>query len=233
MMKTVTHVLIVDDEQRIRKLVRANLEQRGFKVNEAVDGTSAISSIRQLNPDLILLDIKMPDMSGLDVCRWVRQFDPNTPIIVLSAQSQEEQKVEALNIGADDYITKPFGHNELVARVKAVMRRVGDSSADERKVEIDGFMIDMGSKRCFVNGSDIRLTRTEYALLAELAKNLDAVITHDELLVKVWGPEYRGSNHYLHVYLGRVRKKMLEYNGLLETIPGIGYILHSKRDAKK
>lgn len=227
-----THVLIVDDEQRIRQLVRANLEQRGFVVDEACNGSSAMKLIRQLEPDLVLLDIKMPDISGLEVCRWVREYDPNTPIIVLSAQSQEEQKVEALNIGADDYITKPFGYDELVARVKAVMRRVGDVSTENtitRRVEVDEFVIDMSARRSFVQGKDIRLTRTEYALLAELANNLDAVISHDELLVRVWGPEYRGSNHYLHVYLGRVRKKMGAYSTLLETIPSVGYILHSKR----
>lgn len=228
-MKASTHVLIVDDETRIRQLVRTNLEQRGFVVDEAPDGSSAITAIRQLEPDLILLDIKMPDMSGLEVCRWVRQYDPNTPIIVLSAGSEEEQKVEALNIGADDYITKPFGYDELVARVNAVMRRAGDNGNALRRIETDRLVLDMSSRRCFIDGLDIRLTRTEYALLAVLANNLDAVIDHDELLAKVWGPEYRGSNHYLHVYLGRVRKKMGEYSTHLETVPGIGYILHSRK----
>ncbi len=227
---TPAHVLIVDDEQRIRHLVRSNLEQRGFLVDEAPDGTTAIEMIRQLEPDLILLDIKMPDMTGLEVCQWLREFDPSTPVIVLSALSQEEQKVKALNIGADDYITKPFGYEELVARVNAVMRRAGDAKttdAPDARIEIGELTVDIGSRRSFLKDEDIRLTRTEFALLAELATNLDAVVSHDELLVRVWGPEYRGANHYLHVYLGRMRKKMGTHSTLLETIAGVGYILHS------
>jgi two-component system KDP operon response regulator KdpE len=225
-------ILIVDDDAQIRKLVRVNLEGRGYTVLEAVDGEDAIKLLQSETVDLILLDLIMPGMSGIDVCTWVRERS-DVPIIVLSAHDEEEQKVRALDAGADDFVTKPFGQEELLARIRAVRRRVpaGTPPAQtNNQIKIDGLVVGLDTRRAFVNGTEMHLTRTEFALLAELAQNLDSVITHEELLARVWGPEYRESSHYLHVYLGRIRQKMgAEHSGLLETVPGIGYILRSSR----
>ena len=223
-------ILIVDDDAQIRKLVRVNLEGRGYGVTEAADGEEAVSRLTADTFDLILLDLVMPGMSGIDVCTWVRERS-DVPIIVLSAHDEEEQKVRALDAGADDFVTKPFGQEELLARIRAVRRRIPTSvppAQPSNQIKVDGLVVGLDTRRAFVNGSELHLTRTEFALLAELAQNLDAVITHEELLARVWGPEYRESSHYLHVYLGRIRQKMgPEHSSLLETVPGIGYILHS------
>ena len=152
------------------------------------------------------------------------------PIIVLSARSEEDLKVAALDAGADDYVTKPFGQEELLARVRAFLRRsYTPAKPTEPKIQIGDLRIDLEARRVFLGEQDLHFTRTEYALMAALAQRLDGVVTHDELIAQVWGPEYRGSNHYLHTYLGRLRKKLGEYGELLETVPGMGYDLHSKK----
>jgi len=225
-------VLVVDDDLKIRKLVRVNLEKRGYTVFEAADGSAAMTLIERELPELILLDLVLPGMDGIEICEWVRERY-EIPIIVLSAYKDEGLIVRALDVGADDYVTKPFGYAELLARVRAVMRRSGDhepQNADgEDRISIGDLSVDVKGRRAFIGKRDLHLTRTEFALLSELATNVDAILSHDELLGRVWGPEYRGSNHYLHVYLGRVRKKMgEEYSQLLETVAGLGYILHSQ-----
>jgi two-component system KDP operon response regulator KdpE len=226
-------VLVVDDDPKIRKLVSVNLEQRDYRVHQASDGTAAIAYMEYASPDLVILDLVMPGMSGNEVCEWIRKRGDNTPVIVLSAHDDEERKVQALDSGADDYVTKPFKAQEFMARVRAVMRRATGvtpepTAATTEKIKISGLTIDLKGRRAFVDDIDMHLTRTEFALLATLAQNTDAVLIHDELLAKVWGGEYRGSNHYLHVYFGRIRKKMGDqYSNLLETVAGIGYILHS------
>jgi two-component system, OmpR family, KDP operon response regulator KdpE len=224
-----TQVLVVDDDPKIRKLVRVNLERRGYLVREAPNGDIAVELMRHERPDLVILDLVMPGISGNEMCIWIReQWD--IPIIVLSAYDEEDLKVRALDSGADDYVTKPFKQAEFLARVRAAIRRSPgmENGGTEEKVKILGVTIDLKGRRAFTDDMDMHLTRTEFALLATLAQNLDAVLTHDELLAKVWGGEYRGSNHYLHVYFGRIRKKMGEkYMCLLETVAGIGYILHS------
>jgi two-component system KDP operon response regulator KdpE len=225
------NILIVDDDAQIRKLVRVNLESRGNEVQEAADGLQAVDCLKTGAYDLILLDLVMPGMSGLEVCTAVREKS-DVPIIVLSAHDEEDLKVRALDAGADDFVTKPFGHQELLARIRAVRRRMPSAPPQPTQlasqVRIDGLEVGLDTRRAFVNGSELHLTRTEFALLAELAQNLNSIITHEELLARVWGPEYRESSHYLHVYLGRIRQKMgAEHSALLETVPGIGYILHS------
>ena len=223
-------ILIVDDDAQIRKLVRVNLEGRGYIVEEAVDGEDAIAHLKATTFDLLILDLVMPGMSGIEVCAWVRERS-DVPVIVLSAHDDEEQKVRALDAGADDFVTKPFGYEELLARIRAVRRRIPavvPAVQPSNQIKVDGLVVGLDSRRAFVNGNEMHLTRTEFALLAELAQNLDSVITHEELLARVWGPEYRESSHYLHVYLGRIRQKLgTEHSMLLETVPGIGYILHS------
>jgi two-component system KDP operon response regulator KdpE len=220
------NILIVEDDVNIRKLVSVNLEKRGYKVTEAVDGNQAMFLFRQYPFDLVLLDLILPGISGVDVCTWIRSRS-DTPIIVLSGMKDEELKVTALDAGADDYITKPFGHDELLARVRAILRRTSSNpnKTGRQKLEINGLTIDFETRRVRIEGETISLTKTEYAILVELANHLDAVVDHNSLLASVWGPQYRDSNHYLHIYLGRVRKKLGMYGELLETIPGVGYRL--------
>jgi two-component system, OmpR family, KDP operon response regulator KdpE len=224
-------VLVVDDDPDILKLVSANLAARGYEVKGAPTGSKALAAFGQRPYDLVILDLVLPDMSGIDVCSRMRQ-QSDGPIIVLSAYGEEELKVQALDAGADDYVTKPFGLDELLARMRAVMRRAnGGTQGAAGKVVTGDLVVDLGARRVFVGGVEIRLTRTEFALLAELAQNLEAVLTHDELLSRVWGPEYRGSNHYLHVYLGRIRDKIKASGAELDTIPGVGYILRASTPA--
>jgi two-component system KDP operon response regulator KdpE len=152
------------------------------------------------------------------------------PIIILSARLEEDLKVAALDAGADDYVTKPFGSEELLARVRSFLRRsYVTAKSDENKIQIGELTIDLEARRVLIDESDLHLTRTEFAIMAVLASHLNGIVTHDELLIQVWGPEYRGSNHYLHTYLGRLRKKMGKFGDLLETVPGMGYNLHSTK----
>jgi two-component system KDP operon response regulator KdpE len=223
------NILIVEDDPNIRKLVRVNLVKRGYTVSEAEDSHQAMDRFQTEAVDLVLLDLVLPGLSGVDVCAWMRARS-DVPIIVLSARSEEDLKVAALDAGADDYVTKPFGQEELLARVRAFLRRsYAVQNIPETKVQVGELRIDLSARRVFIGAEDLHLTRTEYAILAELAQHLDAIVTHDELIVQVWGPEYRGSNHYLHNYLGRLRKKLGNYGELLETVPGMGYNLHSKK----
>ncbi len=227
-----TSVLIVDDDPKIRKLLGVNLAKRNFAVHEASNGEQAIASMQQTVPDVAILDLVMPGISGNDVCVWMREQGLTTPIIVLSAYDEEELKVKALDAGADDYITKPFKAEEFLARMRAILRRSGTAelASTEAKITVSGLTVDLKGRRGFVDEVDMHLTATEFALLAVLVQHLDAVITHDELLAKVWGEDYRGSSHYLHVYLGRIRRKLGDkYGSLLETIAGMGYLLHSTR----
>lgn len=223
------NILIVEDDPSIRKLVRVNLAKRGYTVSEATDSHQAMALFQKVPVDLILLDLILPGLSGVDICAWIRARS-DVPIIILSARLEEDLKVAALDAGADDYVTKPFGQEELLARVRAFLRRSYVSAkTSESRIEIGDLRIDMDERRVFIAGIDLHLTKTEYAILAELARHLDSIVTHDELIAEVWGSEYRGSNHYLHTYVGRLRKKMGEYNSLIETVPGMGYDLHSKK----
>ena len=223
------NILIVEDDPNIRKLVRVNLVKRGYTVNEAEDSHQAITLFQEKPVDLVLLDLVLPGLSGVDVCAWMRARS-NIPIIILSARSEEDLKVAALDAGADDYVTKPFGQEELLARVRAFLRRTYVSAkTSETMIQIGELLIDLEARRVFIGKRDLHLTRTEYAILAVLAQHLDAIVTHDELIAQVWGSEYRGSNHYLHTYLGRLRKKLGDYSELLETVPGMGYDMHSKK----
>jgi two-component system KDP operon response regulator KdpE len=223
------NILIVEDDPNIRKLVRVNLAKRGYTLSEAGDSHEAMAIFESVPVDLVLLDLVLPGLSGVDICKWIRGRS-DVPIIILSARLEEDLKVTALDAGADDYVTKPFSAEELLARVRAFLRRTYVSAkTDASKIQIGELVIDMDARRVLIGDNDLHLTRTEYALLAVLAHRINAIVTHDELLVQVWGPEYRGSNHYLHTYLGRLRKKLGDYGSLLETVPGMGYNLHSKK----
>jgi two-component system KDP operon response regulator KdpE len=222
------NILIVEDDPNIRKLVRVNLVKRGYTVSEAGDSHEAMAIFLAESVDLVLLDLILPGLSGVDICLWIRARS-DVPIIVLSARLEEDLKVAALDAGADDYVTKPFGQEELLARVRAFLRRsYATPVISETKIQIGELLIDLEARRLFIEDKDLHLTKTEYAIMAELATRLDAIVSHDELIAVVWGPEYRGSNHYLHNYLGRLRKKLGTYGALLETVPGMGYNLHAK-----
>lgn len=224
------HILIVEDDPNIRKLVRVNLVKRGYTVSEAEDSHQAIALFQKVPVDLVLLDLVLPGLSGVDVCSWIRARS-DVPIIVLSARLEEDLKVAALDAGADDYVTKPFGSEELLARVRAFLRRSYTAPAtSDSKIQIGDLLIDLETRRVSIGNEDLHLTRTEYEILAKLARHLNAIVTHDELIAEVWGPEYRGSNHYLHNYLGRLRKKLGRYSQHLETIPGMGYSLQARVD---
>ncbi len=223
------NILIVEDDPNIRKLVRVNLVKRGYTVKEAADSNQALALFQEEPVDLVLLDLVLPGLSGVDICAWIRARS-EVPIIILSARSEEDLKVAALDAGADDYVTKPFGQEELLARVRAFLRRsYTPVEHPSKKIQIGELLIDLEARRVFLGRNDLHLTRTEYALLAVLAQQLDGIVTHDELLAQVWGAEYRGSSHYLHTYFGRLRKKLGDYGELLETVPGMGYSLHSKK----
>lgn len=220
-------VLIVDDELAIIKFLRANLEAKGFETLAAMDGAEALETIERELPDLVILDIMMPKMDGFEVCRRLREWS-QVPIIMLSARGDEEDKVKCLELGADDYITKPFGKNELIARVGAVLRRTKVMAAVPTQpsfASVD-LLISFAQRRVTVAGKEIRLTPTEYNLLQELVLNVGKVLTHTHLLHKVWGVEYREEREYLHVFVRRLRAK-IEADPTnpkyIITIFGVGY----------
>ena len=202
-------ILVVDDERGLAKIIRLNLEQDGFEVVEANNGTQAMEKLRTTLPDLILLDVMMPDIDGFTVLKMVREIG-NIPVIMLTAKGQEEDKVKGLELGADDYVTKPFSPRELTSRIRAVLRR-GSFSKDEESGQIvvdDRLMIDFGKHEVWVEGKLVQLRPTEYRLLYHLVQNAGWVLTHDQILNKVWGYEYEDEPHYVRLYINYLRKKI-------------------------
>ena len=203
-----TTILVVDDDPVIVKFVSANLKARGFNVVAAEDGEAAIKAMEQTLPDLVILDIMMPGMDGVEVCSRIREWS-KVPIIMLTAKNELNDKVELLNLGADDYITKPFGIEELLARVRAILRRkVGAGSSDTVLFVNDDLEINFAERWVSLDGKQIDLSPTEYDLLRELAQNAGKVLTHQMLLSRVWGSEYGNETEYLRVYIGRLRGKL-------------------------
>lgn len=220
-------VLVADDERSIVMLIKNELELVGYRILVAENGVVAAKLAAERSPDLIILDIMMPGKDGFAVCREIREFS-YVPIIMLSARGQEHDKVLALNLGADDYMTKPFGILELVARVNAAMRRTRRSDVVPEPVPFASgpIGIDYAARRVTVDGSPVKLTATEYKLLCTLAKRSGKTILHDAILRAVWGPEYVGQVEYLWVYMGRLRHKLErdpENPRVLVSAPGIGY----------
>lgn len=223
---TGAHVLVVDDEPALLRTVSANLNRRGFRVDLAQNGEQAIARAEE-HPDLIVLDLGLPDLDGLDVIRQVRARS-DTPIIVLSARDTEREKVRALEIGADDYLTKPFGVDELVARVRVALRHAAHIGGAEPVFRTGALTVDLERRRVTVENEEVRLSPTEYAVLVALVRNADRVVTDAQLLRQVWGPEYGDEDHYLHVYVARLRKKIErdpQDPRYLITEPGVGYRL--------
>ena len=220
-------ILVIEDDPAVRRVVSRNLAAHGFRVETAEDGQRGLELDPAFHSDLILLDLGLPDMAGFEVIREVRERT-STPIIVLSIRGREEDKVRALDLGADDYLTKPFGVNELLARVRVALRHGGASGVREAVFVTGDLRIDRERRLVEVAGEEVHLTPTEYALLVALAAQPGSVVTDRALLQRVWGPEYGSENHYLHVYMGRLRKK-LEADPAqpryIRTEPGVGYRL--------
>ena len=202
-------ILVVDDEERMVRFIRLNLEHDGFHVIEAFNGTQAINKIRSDLPDLVLLDIMMPDLDGFEVLKIVREVS-SVPVIMLTAKGEEDDRVRGLELGADDYITKPFSPRELVSRVKAVLRRTELASvATHGLIEVDDRLkLDFDRREVWVEGKLVKLRPTEYRLLYHLVQKPGWVKTHDDLLTKVWGYEYRDEPHYVRLYINYLRNKI-------------------------
>ena len=219
-----TRVLVIDDEVPILRALKINLAARKYEVSTAADGASGLAAMARERPDVLILDLGLPDMDGTDVIRGVRGWS-STPIIVLSAWGQESQKVAALDAGADDYVTKPFGMDELLARLRAAVRRAAPAP-DEPVISTAEFTVDLARKRVPRAGTDVRLTPTEWQLLEVLARNAERLVTQRQLLQEVWGPGYQNEAHYLRVYMASLRRKLEPDPSVpryLLTEPGMGY----------
>jgi two-component system KDP operon response regulator KdpE len=222
-------VLLIEDEPQMRRFLRTALTAHDYRLVEAVTAKEGLAQAASRNPDVILLDLGLPDRDGLDVTRELREWT-GTPIIVLSARGREQDKVAALDIGADDYLTKPFGVEELLARMRVALRHAAlpAGGPPEPIFESGGLRMDLAERRVWRQGEEIHLTPTEYKLLATLARHAGKVLTHRQLLKEVWGTNYQSQSHYVRVYLAQLRQK-IELDParprLLLTEPGVGYRL--------
>ncbi|MFN2557893.1 MAG: response regulator [Nitriliruptorales bacterium] len=219
-----TRVLVVDDERQILRALATNLRARGYKVDVAATGREGLRLAAVHQPDVVVLDLGLPDIDGIDVIRGLRGWS-TIPVVVLSVRDAERQKVAALDAGADDYVTKPFGMDELLARLRAAIRRA--TPAEEQPlVETRDFTIDLTAKRVIADGKEIRLTPTEWQFLELLVRNPNKLVTHGQLLTQIWGPQYSGETHYLRVYVARIRHKLEPDPAqprYFVTEPGMGY----------
>ncbi len=221
-------ILVVDDEPRYVRAIQVNLEASGYEVITAEDGQQAVEQAASEEPDLIMLDIRMPGMSGYEACRRIREFS-TTPIIMLTALAADSDKVEGLEAGADDYVTKPFSADELVARVRAILRRVEFSEQQNAcpSLQVGDLTVDFVQQRVFVHDREVTLTPTEYRLLSELAKQPRRVLMPDYLLERVWGMGYEGENRLLWQAVHRLRRKIEADPAnpqYIQTRPGLGYV---------
>jgi two-component system KDP operon response regulator KdpE len=213
-------ILVVDDEPQLTRVLRTGLKSRGYEVRVASDGVSALELFGDWHPALIITDLAMPNMDGLELCRQLRQVS-QVPIIVLSAKDEEKTKIEALDLGADDFVTKPFGIDELLARVRASLRRAAATVVSEEApsvLEQGDFRIELEARRVLVRGTEVHLTPKEFDMLTYFMKNSGKVLTHRTLLAALWGGNYVEQNEYLRVFVGNLRKK-------IESGPGPRYIL--------
>jgi two-component system, OmpR family, KDP operon response regulator KdpE len=217
-------VLVVDDELQIRRLLRVCLESNGYRVIEAGTGKEAISEAAQRRPDVVVLDLGLPDMEGVMVLKRLREWS-RVPVVVLSVRDREEDKIAALDNGADDYVTKPFGTGELLARLRVAQRHA--SPGPEKSVFRSGKLeVDLTSRIVRLDGLVVKLTATEYSLLRLLVNNAGKVLTHGQILREVWGPNYVEQTHYLRVYIAHLREKLESEPSkprLISTEPGVGY----------
>lgn len=222
-------ILLIEDASQMRRLLRVTLQSRGYRLIEAPTGQEGLMHAATRNPDVVLLDLGLPDMDGVEVTKQLREWS-EVPVIVISAREQEEDKIKALDAGADDYLTKPFGAGELLARIRVALRHKTLLHADQKDPVffLDGLRVDLAARQVFLNEKEIHLTPIEYRLLVVLVKNAGRVVTHTQLLKEVWGPVYGSQTQYLRVYMTQLRRK-LESNPaqpkFLINEPGIGYRL--------
>ncbi|WP_242907385.1 response regulator [Actinomadura terrae] len=219
-----TRVLLVEDEPQIVRALRINLRARGYEVDAAPDGKSALETAARRPPDVVVLDLGLPDMDGVEVIRGLRGWT-RVPIIVLSARHASAEKVAALDIGADDYVTKPFGMDELLARLRAAVRRA-QPAEEAPVVDAGDFVVDLAAKRVARDGADVRLTPTEWHILELLVRDAGRLVSQRQLLREVWGPSYEKETNYLRVYLAQLRRKLEPDPARprhLITEPGMGY----------
>jgi two-component system, OmpR family, KDP operon response regulator KdpE len=223
------NILVVDDERPIRRALEVTLTKAGYRVSTATDGSETLTAAALNPPDLVILDLMLPDADGAEVCRQLRDW-LRAPILLISAVGDEQDKIRALDAGADDYLTKPFGIGELLARVRALLRRSDSAVAGDRVLEVGELRIDLPRRGVTANGEEVRLTPTEFDLLKELALADGRVLTHQMLLRNVWGPGYAQETQLLRTHMGRLRDK-LEEQGVprktIETLTGVGYRLRA------
>jgi DNA-binding response OmpR family regulator len=236
MTETGKRILVADDEHRYALAIKYNLEASGYHVTTVHNGRSTIETTASLNPDLVLLDIKMPDMDGYEACRRIRKFS-DVPIIMLTAMAKEKDKVTGLDCGADDYVTKPFGAEELMARVRAALRRSAVSNISEQEeaiIHVGSLRVDLSSNRVYARGCEVNLTPIEYRLFCELAKQAGRVLVTDYLIEIVWGQSYDGDETLLWKSIHRLRKKIEpDWKNPVHILTrrGIGYYLASDEEA--
>ena len=221
-------ILLIEDEPQMRRFLRVTLQSRGYALVEAASGEEGIAQSATHKPDVILLDLGLPDLDGLEVLGRIREWS-QTPVIILSAREQELDKIRALDAGADDYLTKPFSAGELLARIRVSLRhQVMQAGQTEPIFVLDTLHVDLAKRRVFLKESEIHLTPIEYRLLAYLIKNAGKVVTHKQLLKEVWGPAYANQAHYVRVYMGMLRHKLEEDPSrprFFINEPGVGYRL--------
>ena len=220
-------ILVIDDEPQIRKFLRISLVSQGYSVHEAATGAEGLSQAALKQPDLVVLDLGLPDMDGQQVLREFREWS-GVPVLVLSVRASEAQKVEALDSGANDYVTKPFGIQELLARIRALLRHVPAGETLDAALSLGPLTIDFAFRRVQLNGVEVALTRKEYAVLAQLARHPGRVITQQQLLKDIWGPSHTENSHYLRIVVGHLRQKLADdptRPRFIATEAGVGYRL--------
>jgi DNA-binding response OmpR family regulator len=225
-------VLVVDDEKNIVQLARLYLNNEGFRVEAAYDGKQALDKARSLKPDLIVLDIMMPEMDGLTVCKELRKTS-NVPVIILTARGDDIDRIVGLEIGADDYMAKPFNPRELVARVKAVLRRSQGERDVPAVIEVDGLRIDAASREVTLDGRVLQLRAKEFELLSAFAQYKGTVLDRERLLRMVWGTDYYGDSRTIDVHVAWLRDKLGDSNVKIQTVWGVGYKLVVESDARE
>jgi two-component system KDP operon response regulator KdpE len=227
MLLTNPKILVIEDDLQTRRFLKSNLAHRGWNVSESETGKTGLTLLKNDAPDLLILDLGLPDIDGISVIKRLRQFS-DLPILVLSARSLEQSKIEALDAGADDYLTKPFGIGELNSRLQALLRRINKSLNHQEMFETGDLKVDLGKRKVFVSEQEITITPIQYRILSILVQNAGLVVTHRQLLTKIWGVEHLEDNHYLRIYMRQLRYK-IEINPArpryLLTETGIGYRL--------
>jgi len=223
-----TTILVVDDEPNILELAKLYLEQEGYHVEGVSNGNDALQKLNSAKPSLIVLDLMLPDIDGFEVCREIRKKS-DIPILMLTARKEDVDKIVGLELGADDYLTKPFNPRELVARVKAILRRYKSGLKPSQAIEVGNLHIDLARREATIDGKQLKLRTKEFDLLATLAQNLGVVLTRERLLEIVWETDYYGETRTVDIHINHLRDKLSETNASIETVRGIGYKMTLKQ----